>query len=45
MLYEDLEDHDNDGSNVLFADGHVEWYGRKELAQLPGVKVQPIKGP
>jgi prepilin-type processing-associated H-X9-DG protein len=39
VLYEPIANHDNDGGNVLFADGHVEWYSRKELAQLPGVQI------
>ena len=34
VLYEPLLNHDEDGSNVLFADGHVEWASRKELATL-----------
>ena len=37
VLYEPIDNHDNDGSNVLFVDGHVEWFNRKELAKLPGV--------
>ncbi|MGH7213984.1 MAG: hypothetical protein ACREIT_04405 [Tepidisphaeraceae bacterium] len=25
LLYEKLEDHDQDGMNILFGDGHIEW--------------------
>ena len=28
MLYEKLSDHANDGINILFADGHVEFLQR-----------------
>jgi prepilin-type processing-associated H-X9-DG protein len=44
VLYEDLMDHDDDGANVLFADGHVEWNSRKGLpAIIPSIAV-PEKG-
>jgi prepilin-type processing-associated H-X9-DG protein len=34
VLYEPLINHDDDGSNVLFVDGHVEWSSPKGLAKL-----------
>ena len=43
VCYEAIDNHDNDGSNVLFVDGHVEWIGRRELAKLPGVKLPVSK--
>lgn len=43
VIYEVIENHDNDGSNVLFVDRHVEWFSRRELAKLPGVKLPVSK--
>jgi prepilin-type processing-associated H-X9-DG protein len=34
ILYEDLDNHDDDGANVLFTDGHVEWFSRKGLSAI-----------
>ena len=34
VLTETPSNHDDDGGNVLFADGHVEWFNRKELEKL-----------
>jgi prepilin-type processing-associated H-X9-DG protein len=31
LLYEILSNHDNDGANVLFVDGSVEWFNKKGL--------------
>jgi prepilin-type processing-associated H-X9-DG protein len=33
-LYEPLSNHANDGSNVLFADGHVEYLQRPDVEQI-----------
>jgi prepilin-type processing-associated H-X9-DG protein len=33
LLYEPLTNHDNDGINILFGDGHVEWQVRKEAEE------------
>ncbi len=34
IVYEDLENHGNEGCNVLFIDGHVEWIGEEEFKRL-----------
>jgi prepilin-type processing-associated H-X9-DG protein len=31
VLYETLSNHDDDGANVLFVDGSVEWFNKKNL--------------
>jgi prepilin-type processing-associated H-X9-DG protein len=36
VLYEYLDNHDNDGVNVLFADGHVEFVQRAALEKVLG---------
>jgi len=39
LLYEPLANHDNDGMNILFGDGHVEFVhpaeARRLIASLP----------
>lgn len=42
VAYEPLENHQGDGTNVLFGDGHAEWIGRQAwpaLAAAAGVTV------
>lgn len=34
IAYEPMSDHSNDGSNVLFGDGHVEFVGKSQMAKL-----------
>jgi prepilin-type processing-associated H-X9-DG protein len=34
VLYEPLTNHNNDGTNVLFADGHVEFFGKGQAQKL-----------
>jgi predicted Zn finger-like uncharacterized protein/prepilin-type processing-associated H-X9-DG protein len=34
VAHEPLENHDGEGMNVLFMDGHVEWFNRAEAQQL-----------
>ncbi len=34
VCYEPLTNHDDDGSNVLFGDGHADWETKAELAKL-----------
>ena len=51
IAYEPMTNHNNDGSNFLFADGHVEFFGKGQAAQIitdvqagtnpPRVKAQP----
>jgi prepilin-type processing-associated H-X9-DG protein len=33
-MYEYRNNHDGDGFNLLFADGHVEFYGRRDANRL-----------
>jgi prepilin-type processing-associated H-X9-DG protein len=33
MLYEELSDHDTDGGNFLYGDGHVEFLGKQAYTQ------------
>jgi prepilin-type processing-associated H-X9-DG protein len=47
-LYEPLSNHDNTGSNVLFADGHVEFIPVRQAAQLAAMAqagIRPIYWP
>jgi predicted Zn finger-like uncharacterized protein/prepilin-type processing-associated H-X9-DG protein len=34
ILYEKTSDHANDGMNILFGDGHAEWYNAAGAAQI-----------
>ena len=34
LAYEPMTNHNNDGSNFLFADGHVEFFGKGQAAQI-----------
>jgi predicted Zn finger-like uncharacterized protein/prepilin-type processing-associated H-X9-DG protein len=34
VLYEDMSDHKQDGSNFLYGDGHVEWMGKAEAERI-----------
>ena len=34
LLYENLSNHDDDGANVLFVDGSVEWVLKKDLPKV-----------
>lgn len=34
VVYEPLTDHDDDGANVLFGDGHVDWLTKKEVEEM-----------
>jgi prepilin-type processing-associated H-X9-DG protein len=34
LLYENTANHDEDGTNVLFADGHVEWIQKSGLLKV-----------
>ena len=34
VIYEKLGNHGNQGTNVLFKDGHVEWYDATDTATL-----------
>jgi prepilin-type processing-associated H-X9-DG protein len=34
VAYEPMTNHNNDGSNFLFADGHVEFFGKGQAAQI-----------
>ena len=48
LLYEPLSDHENDGMNVCFADGHVEWLTASEaqsILQQAAAGVRPIRFP
>ncbi len=36
LVYEKLGNHGNQGTNVLFKDGHVEWYDATQTATLMG---------
>lgn len=48
VLYEPLSNHDNTGSNVLFADGHVEFIPVPQAAQLADMAqagIRPIYWP
>jgi len=41
LIYEDLENHNHEGGNVLFVDGHVEWKDQEELKKLiPGFPLE-----
>jgi len=42
LLYEITANHDEDGGNVLFADGHIEWFNKRELL---GVLKLPTTAP
>ena len=45
IVYERLDDHDDDGCNVLFGDGHAEWLTRDGAAAvLPAGAVPPRMG-
>ena len=47
-LYEPLGNHGNDGMNVLFADGHVEWVSASDcqsILQQAAASVRPIRFP
>jgi prepilin-type processing-associated H-X9-DG protein len=38
VAYEPLMNHDDDGTNILFGDGHVEWFNRPGAARIiPGL--------
>lgn len=42
VAYEPLDNHDKDGTNVLYGDGSVEWVGKQEwprLAESAGIAV------
>lgn len=44
VAYEPLDNHEGEGTNVLFGDGHVEWIGKRtwtEMAATPGAVTQP----
>src|SRR5438445_4869928 len=36
VIYEKLGNHGNQGTNVLFKDGHVDWYDARQTATLMG---------
>ncbi len=40
VLFERLSDHDHDGGNVLFGDGHVEFIDKKQILKL----LEPLRG-
>jgi prepilin-type processing-associated H-X9-DG protein len=42
VAYEPLTNHDGDGSNVLYGDGHVDWETGADLAKLLGT-TQPAR--
>jgi prepilin-type processing-associated H-X9-DG protein len=45
VAYEPLTNHEDDGSNVLFGDGHVEFLNRKEATSLlPGLAASAASG-
>jgi prepilin-type processing-associated H-X9-DG protein len=45
IVYEKLEDHDRDGMNMLYADGHVEFQARdnamREIERSGGTPPEP----
>lgn len=45
VLYEKSDDHDQDGMNLLFADGHVEWEPMDVALKLIKSPDAPAKGP
>lgn len=40
VLFERLSDHDHDGGNVLFGDGHVEFMTKPQVLKL----LEPLRG-
>lgn len=34
VLYETISNHDEDGMNVLFADGHVDWFIKRQAVKM-----------
>jgi len=34
VLYEPMTNHDNDGINILWGDGHVSFHSRQEAQQI-----------
>jgi prepilin-type processing-associated H-X9-DG protein len=46
VAYERLVDHSDDGTNILFGDGHVEWSNRRGAAQIiPGLAASAASKP
>lgn len=50
LAYEPLKNHEDNGINILFNDGHVEWLGQKQAAQViaeleSGQNPPPALGP
>ena len=48
LLYERITNHDNEGMNVLYADGHVDWVPKSQAQQIiieAGSGQHPLKEP
>src|SRR4051794_31010393 len=46
VAYEPLENHDGQGANVLFGDGHVEFFSKEQWAKMAGdagIAIAPMK--
>ncbi len=44
VAYEPLDNHDGDGTNVLFGDGHAEWVNRKAWPAMAAAGGVPVVG-
>jgi prepilin-type processing-associated H-X9-DG protein len=46
VAYEPLTNHEDDGTNILFGDGHVEWFNRPGAAHIiPGLAASAASKP
>jgi prepilin-type processing-associated H-X9-DG protein len=46
VAYEPLTNHEGDGTNILFGDGHVEWFNRIGAAHIiPGLTASAASKP